>query len=229
MTGNPEAEELKVGITKAIVLSAYGHYRYYTPKYDMAIHNKNNKPAMPIFAVNCDSDKYPIIELRTERDLCWFIFRNYGAGTYRVIAWAKGKRYPWSFWRGEINADGFCFERYNRPWSREINRLRKLLKKTYNVEEREDIKNELIKIKQLPGSEAPIRKPGFIPYIKPSSRRGEFIGWEDSDIPYDYLDDDSRNELWFAELDRKDKEESDAHFKEVENKLREWNPKLFED
>ena len=48
------------------------------------------------------------------------------------------------------------------------------------------------------------------------------------DLSYGNLDEESKEELMYEEMNRKDKEESDAYFENINEQLRETNPELFE-
>ena len=96
-------------------------------------------------------------------------------------------------------------------------------------QERESIINDIRNIQQDPSSHIPKRKPSYLPYLFPSSRRGEFMPWSlDVVIEYGNEDEESQEELSFEEMDRIDKEESEIYFKEIENRLRASNPEMFE-
>ena len=228
---NEWTEELKIQITKAIFLDGYMHYRFYHPNFEIGYHNKRTRPDINnIFALNCESHRYPEIKLRSEKELCWFIYKRWGAGIYLVWYWRRGLKGRYVLWRGEIAEDGFCFEKYFRPQAKELTRLKKELKDIYlTPQERESIINDIRNIQQDPSSHIPKRKPSYLPYLFPSSRRGEFMPWSlDVVIEYGNEDEESQEELSFEEMDRIDKEESEIYFKEIENRLRASNPEMFE-
>jgi len=230
---NEWTEELRIQVTKAIFFDGYQHYGFYHPNFEFGVHNKNIRPRVNnIFALNCDSDKYPEIILRSEKELCWFIYQRWGAGIYLVWYWRRGVKGRFVLWRGEINESGFCFEKYFRPLSNEVRRLKRELKDPYlTPQERRSIINEINEIQQDPSSHIPRRRPSYIPFLFPSSRRGEFMTWDGDnlDLSYGNLDEESKEELMYEEMNRKDKEESDAYFENINEQLRETNPELFED
>jgi hypothetical protein len=229
---NDWTEELKIQVTKAIFFDGYQHYRFYHPSFRIGVHNKNIRPNVhSIFALNCESDRYPEIRLRSEKELCWFIYQRWGAGIYLVWYWKQGLKGRFVLWRGAIDEDGFCFEKYFRPLANEIRRLKKELKDPYlTPQERRSIINEISEIQQDPGSHIPRRRPSYIPFLFPSSRRGEFMTWagDDINLVYDNLDEESKTELMYEDLDRKDKEETERYFSEMESDLRKTNPEVFE-
>jgi len=114
----------------------------------------------------------------TEKQLCRYIYDNFGEGSFMITAWRKGRRGLWIFWKGEINSYGFIFERKVRSNTREINRLKKEQSETTNPEERAILQEDI-------DLEREINKYvsyGFYPFLRPSGIRGTFVSWDDPDI-----------------------------------------------
>jgi hypothetical protein len=170
----------KVTITKKFLLTAQGHYRWYSPLIDMN-HRfpKSIRPKMPTFDLDSSPSNYPHISVKTEKELCYFIYKNYGTGEYRLLGHLLGRKGTWTFWKGEINDEGFTFERRDMVNTREINKLKRELGESEDEEEKQYIKDDIELEKEL-GSYA---KYGFIPFLIPSGRRGELVLWTDEDLP----------------------------------------------
>jgi hypothetical protein len=111
----------------------------------------------------------------TEKQLCEFIFRNFGPGHYMVLAWKKRRRGFWIFWKGDIEHDGFIFEKKDNVDTDEL----RLLKEEYDEEKDPDYRAVLEEEIEREVNNNKKRKYGFTPYLKPSSKRGEFFHWED--------------------------------------------------
>ena len=117
---------------------------------------------------------YPFIQ--SEGHLCRLIYEKMGAGNIMIIAWAKGRKGFWVFWKGIINKDGFMFESKKIHSSDSIRKL----KEEYNEETDEDFKKLLQELidEEIRAKEK--RKYGFEPYLIQSARKGEFTLWEDA-------------------------------------------------
>lgn len=120
-------------------------------------------------------------EFRTEREMVRWIYENYGAGEYRLSAMAKGRKGIWVFWKGLINERGFVFyqKKYNR---KEVIEWNKDIREAESREEKEiyeNLKQEIIKEEKDKNKG---RRYGFEPWIKISSRRGEFRLWASYDL-----------------------------------------------
>ncbi|MEK6879871.1 MAG: hypothetical protein AABY22_09705 [Nanoarchaeota archaeon] len=149
------------------------HWRYYSPS------GKGTK--MPTFDLDYEiNPKYPNISyIKTEKQLCRFIFENYREGFYTVIAHIRGRRGFWIFWKGEINKDGFMFNRKERYNKSKIESLKNQLKEA-NESEASIIQEELTLEIEL-GDINKYGKFGFVPYLTPSGKRGEFTFWVDDE------------------------------------------------
>lgn len=159
-----------------------GRFMYYSPFFDNSQALAKIKPKAPVLDLNGSDDGYPDISfIRTEKQLCKFILDNFGVGIFLVTAHLKGKLGLFTFWRGEINSEGFMFYKKEYPQNRELNKLKKELKDTENEEEKsvlyDNIETELM-LKEI---EKPSRY-GFQPFIKTSSRRGTFMFWNDPEV-----------------------------------------------
>lgn len=132
-------------------------------------------------------DNYP--ELVTERDLLLLIFTSWGAGEYIIYATAKGRKGFFVFWRGIINEKGFLFHKkeYNRKALAEWNDI-------LDLNEPDD-KALLQNIKQEEMDKKRKQLYGFVPFLQPSGRRGQFNFWNDSSFSLK-SEDDKRGEDW---------------------------------
>lgn len=162
----------KVGVVKKVYLDEQGHYRFYSATYNSKIHNKKNKPRMPVIDLNL------LPNIKTEKQLCRYIYDTFGPGEYRLIGYAKKRRGFWTFWRGEINDEGFSFITRETEDMKEIRRLKDELKDAEDEEERQFIRDMLDATRDLKVN----TKYGFVPYLKKAARRGSFVFWKDDDI-----------------------------------------------
>jgi len=169
-------------ITKKIIISRHGHYRYYSHllTYEMWKRlKKHQRPKAVTITLDPNDNRYlNISHIQTEKQLCRFLFEKIGAGEYRLIGHIKGRQGGWTFWKGEITDEGFCFETRQRSNIREINALKKELTETNDPELIRVIHEELELEKEVSFSS----KFGFYPYLKPSGRRGDFVTWSEPDV-----------------------------------------------
>ena len=146
----------------------------------LKVFNKNTSHKYNVFRYYgnkvVDLNEVPIM---TEKQLCWAMFNHFGkiAGRYMVIAYPTKNfsRKIWNFWIGEINEDGFQSDRRGIATNEDVKMFREEAEQSDDPSER-SLYEELAtaQIKELKE-----KKYGFIPFLKPSGRRGEFIFWED--------------------------------------------------
>jgi len=161
----------KILIQKNVVLDSLGHFRYYS------VNNigKRFKEKALVIDLNLTS-------INTEKQLCRFIYENWGSGRYRISAFAKGRQGTWCFWKGDIDEHGFSFDkRDNISNNREINQLKKELNAATEEYERDIIKEELQWTTELEKDINQYVKYGFVPYLTASARRGDFVLWTDEE------------------------------------------------
>lgn len=74
--------------------------------------------------------------IKTEANLCYYIYRRFGEGRYLVLAWKRGHEGFWRFWLGFIQDNGFI---------RDISKDREMeqLQKQYVVAKSEDEKDNI--------------------------------------------------------------------------------------
>lgn len=168
----------KLTIVKKFVISRLGHYRYYSPYYNI------NKPKIKPKALTIDlegnSDYYNASFIKTEKQLCKFIYDSFGPGEYRVIAHLKGRKGSWTFWKGKIDDLGFSFERREIVNNREITKLSKELNTVESEDEKQIIKEDIEFEKEF----ALLSKTryGFAPFLVQAVRRGDMFMWNDAEI-----------------------------------------------
>ena len=162
----------KITIKKKVMLDNKGHHRYYSPLYDR---RTKLKVGAPVYDLSDLPSDYVHINVKTEKELCWFIYNKFGEGEYRFIGHLKGRCGAWTFWRGEINSEGFSSTQKKVRNTRYINNLKTELKDIESAEEKSDILEEI----EIEGEVNAMVKYGFTPFIKPSGRRGDFINWSD--------------------------------------------------
>ena len=118
-------------------------------------------------------NEYPNIQ--SEGHLCRLIYERMGEGDIMIIAWKKGRRGFWVFWKGIVNKEGFMFQSKKIHSSDSVREL----KEEYNEETDEDYKKILQELIDEEVKEREKKKYGFEPYLIQSGRKGEFILWED--------------------------------------------------
>ena len=164
-------------ITKKIVLTDKGHYRFYSPNYHPEITGRLSRKKRPR-APKIYIPDHP--EIDTEKKLAKLIYDNWGSGIYRVQAHAKGIGSSWTFWKGEINDRGFrffkrdLFSKAQRNWKGEL--------RNAEDEEEKNMISEFIR-DDFEDSKKKKTRYGFLPFLKPSGRRGDLILWESLELP----------------------------------------------
>ena len=163
---------------KKILVDKNGHFRYYSP------YGRGMKAPMFNLENNNDLDSYgvtyPFLNVYSEKQLAWFIFQNYGEGDYIVRAYLKGKRGSYTFWKGEVQNEGYRADR-REVIDKEVERMRDQLAKTQDADEAESLKEDINFFKDMAKDEKGSTKYGFAPFLKSSGRRGEFVGWNEDD------------------------------------------------
>jgi hypothetical protein len=86
--------------------------------------------------------------IKTEAQLCGYMYRKYGAGRFMVLAYQKGYSGFWCFWLGEIFRNGFVREGKKNV---EADKLQSQLKtnKSLSYEERENIEEEIADYREM--------------------------------------------------------------------------------
>jgi hypothetical protein len=201
----------KLKIVKKFVLNDLGHYRYYSPYYNPDTKTK-------VLAPSIDLNKS---FFETEKQLCQYILSVYGPGEYRLIAWKIGRKGCWTFWKGEITADGFIFFIKTTNTSKVIKKLKKQLL-TADDDKKATINEEIDFEKELkPFQEA--KNYGFVPYLKPSGKRGTFIRWED-----EYLIPKEEFDYWQEEKNKEENTKNAADDWGIDKKTRKEVKQSFE-
>lgn len=160
-------------IVKKLPTDNNGHYRWYPAFYKKASRIKLGNA--PTFYLNNTI-------IKTEKDLCYLIYTNYGEGEYRVQAWRKGHKGTWTFWIGEINAEGFMFRIRKSDSTKIIDKLKEKLGKISSEEEKELIIEEIEFEKEFKEVANSNTDYGFAPFLKSSGKRGSFIRWTDVNL-----------------------------------------------
>ena len=88
--------------------------------------------------------------IKTEADLCLYIYRRWGTGRYQVIAWQKGHEGFWLFWLGDIYENGFLRDTHK---NKEVEKLQKEFDKAQTYEEKAEIEEEITMEKEIFGLE----------------------------------------------------------------------------
>jgi hypothetical protein len=78
--------------------------------------------------------------IKTEAQLCWYIYRKFGEGRFMCLAFQKGRKSFWNFWTGFLYENGFVRDIGE---NKEIFKLKKELANVNDYEEREMITEEI--------------------------------------------------------------------------------------
>ena len=89
-------------------------------------------------------DKYSTI--KTERQLCYYIYKRFGEGRYMILAWKKGQEGFFRFWLGFIQENGFIRD-ISRD--REVQQLERQFKRAETAEEKDDIQEDISFTKEI--------------------------------------------------------------------------------
>lgn len=156
-------------------------------------HNKTkmyrNEKALGVFALDPNNVKakgsnvtYPLLNISTEKELLYFIFRHWGEGAYRIYGYPSGKgKRPYTFWRGEITNDGWKF--MQREYSKkEIEAMDKDINAAATDEDKafweQQKQEEIIFQKDI----IKLTPYGFSPHLQISGTRGAFHLWSDPEL-----------------------------------------------
>ncbi len=166
----------KLMIRKRKQLDNKGHYRFYSVKTPEGI-------KVASIALN----DYP--DIRTEKDLLRLIYESWGGGEYLVSAVCQGRKGFFTFWRGMIDEKGFFFlkKEYDRKAIAEWDDILDLTD--------EDDKALLQNIKEEEKKKKKKQFYGFIPFLIPSGRRGQFNFWNDNSFSLK-REESERGEDW---------------------------------
>jgi hypothetical protein len=181
----------KITIMKRFYISNKGHYRYYSPFIDIENRNTKKRPRSPTYDLDPSPSTYPHIAIKSEKQLCYFIFKKFGEGEFWVSGHVKGHKGTWTFWRGNISREGFVADRRDKNNTREINALQKELVEAVDEEEKQDIKDEIELEKEFNVDV----KYGFQPYLQSSGRRGELVLWTDEEEIKDKIKEKAAKKL----------------------------------
>jgi hypothetical protein len=175
----------KIMIQKKFILDAKGHFRYNSPSYSLA--NRKYKPQSIVLNLDPISqyhrhtgEEYPQINLRTERQLVYFIYSNWGPGTYYVTAFLKGREGSWVFWKGDMNEDGWIFENKNYK-DPDVKQVENEIARAQSEEEKDILQEDLDFFKEMAKEEKKATRYGFLPFLRSSGKRGEFHSWNEDD------------------------------------------------
>jgi len=203
----------KITITKAFQRNDRGNFRYYSPLFDPAFPRR--KPKAPVFDLDARPSKYIHMKVKTEKELIRFIYDKFGPGTYRIIAHIRGRKGSWTFWRGQITDEGYQFTQKKSTERRELEKLKQEMEEAESDEERQSIQDMMDSNKEILKLDKDTVKLGFVPYLKPSVRRGVFAFWDDPDMGYkDQLEEEygygeDEDEASIEELKKQEKEDEE--------------------
>lgn len=112
--------------------------------------------------------------IKTEAQLCKYMYDRFGAGRYQILAWQKGYEGFWMFWLGDIYENGFCRDiRKNK----ELDKLKVEHVKAKSYEEKADIEEEMQFEREINKIDRVIKRKG--PIIIKTSRPGIMHSYEE--------------------------------------------------
>lgn len=171
-------KKLTLGFYRKIDTDDKGHYRWYGANYDPLIHkDKKKRPKLPTINL------YDYPNIKTEKDFTKFIYNNFGEGIFMVLCY-KGRENTFVFWKGEINKRGFLFYK-NTLSKKEIRGWKKIKAEELasgDIESAKLSEKIIEEIKKESKEQKNKGRYGFLPYLRPSNRRGEFMRWNDEEI-----------------------------------------------
>lgn len=101
--------------------------------------------------------------IKTEAQLCDYIFRRHGEGRFMVLAWQKGIEGFWCFWLGFLMPNGFIRDLKK---NKELDLLKQELNNADSYEEREEIENEMDFEREISNASKGMTRRGPIGLIK---------------------------------------------------------------
>lgn len=139
---------------------------------------------MKKFVINSGFNRYYQIDkimitnnsrLKTEAQLCYYLYIRHGEGRYWIRAYQKGHSGFWLYWIGFIKENGFIRDiRKNK----EINRLKKEMKKTHDYEQREELEQSIDIEREISDIEKSSKKDEYVKGLI-KSRAGQLNPYEE--------------------------------------------------
>lgn len=173
----------KIAILKKFMLSDGKHFRFYSPRYDGRSRKEKPRPIVfnlePVVEYNKRGERYPVLDIRTEKELVSFIRDNFGYGEFWVYAMLKGREGIWTFWRGSIQSDGWIFQM--REFMREELQHVEAEIINFEPEDQETARNMMINEIHEERQRRKRNWYGFQGFLRPSGRRGQFNMWDEPD------------------------------------------------
>lgn len=177
----------KIAIMKKFILADGRHFRFYSPLYDGRSRKGRPKPIVfnlePVIEYNKHGDPYPILNIKTEKELVVFIRENFGYGEYWVYGMLKGRSGIWTFWRGALEPDGWIFTMRD-GMRQEADKIEAELL-NFEPEQQEAIRDGLMQELHSERQQARKKRYGFYPFLRASGRRGQFNMWDEPDKAFD--------------------------------------------
>ncbi len=107
----------------------------------------------------------------------------------------KGRRGGWTFWRGEINGEGFIFTKRESSGVKKVESLKRELDSTSDDDMKQVIQDDIDFEREMREYDIPTRY-GFKPFLIQSSPRGQFMFWEDKELQRKTEIDKMTEETW---------------------------------
>lgn len=106
--------------------------------------------------------------IKTEAQLCYYIYRKHGVGRYQIVAFQNGHKGFWLFWLGNLYENGFLRD-MNK--NKDLEKLKNNFNNAQNYEEKSEIDEEIQFTKDFYEEEKKTKRRGPIGLIK--SRPGQ--------------------------------------------------------
>ena len=78
--------------------------------------------------------------IKTEAELCWYMYSNWGEGRYMCLGFQKGRSGFWRYWIGQLNSMGFCRDKNK---NKEVEKLKVEFAKATSYEEKEMVQEDI--------------------------------------------------------------------------------------
>lgn len=95
--------------------------------------------------------------MKTERDLCKYIYDKFGEGRYMCHGYCKGIKGFWAFWLGDLYSTGF---QRDLTKNKEVEQLKGQMARADSFEERESLEEDIGFIKEITQEEKKAHRRG---------------------------------------------------------------------
>ena len=95
--------------------------------------------------------------IKTEAQLCYYMYRRWGVGRYHILAWQKGYEGFWTYWLGDLYTNGFIRDRKE---NRELNKIENKMQRAEDFQERQELEEEYNQEREIVELERNVRRRG---------------------------------------------------------------------